>query len=117
MSDAVIAELTAQHARLRRLLDRCDVLLGALEDGRADVATLAAEVVRLRQAFVDHQAFEDDHLEVFGPAEGHREHHVELAAALADDPLVRTLAGVLRDLREHLSHEDALLAAVTQAAR
>ena len=112
VASTVVAELAAQHAHLRRLLDRCDALLAAIDAGEVGAAALAAEVRRLRQAFTDHQAFEDDHLALFGPTDGHRDHHADLAAGLADDPAVLALAVVLRDLRAHLTHEDALLAAL-----
>ncbi|MEZ4400234.1 MAG: hemerythrin domain-containing protein [Kofleriaceae bacterium] len=107
----IVTDLQAQHARLRALLAHCEAALDLAETGRADAAELARAVGALRAALADHHAFEEAHLDLFGPDHDHRAHHASLGAGL-DDPTVRLLAAVLRDLRDHLSHEDLLLDAL-----
>lgn len=114
MTSAVVAELTRQHAHLRALLDRCDALLADADQGAGDVAALATAARAIALALRDHHAYEEAHLTLVGDDPRHHEQHVAMSRGL-DDPSVRAFAAVLRDLREHLRREDALLATVTGA--
>ncbi|MCC7198826.1 MAG: hypothetical protein IT483_04910, partial [Gammaproteobacteria bacterium] len=109
MSLEVVLELQRQHAHLRGLLDRCDALLIATEEGAVDAEALAKAVRVISAALEEHQAYEEAHLELMGDDPRHLDNHAALALGL-DDPSVRALAAVLRDLREHVRREDALLA-------
>lgn len=109
MSLDVVLELQRQHAHLRALLDRCDALLLATEEGAVDAGALATAVRVISAALAEHHAYEEAHLALVGDDPRHAAHHAALALGL-DDPSVRALAAVLRDLREHLRREDALLA-------
>lgn len=115
MTRAVVDELTRQHAHLRTLLDRCDAILAAAEAGAVDAEALTAAVGVIAGALHDHHAYEEAHLALVGDDPRHLEHHAALTLGL-DDPSVRALAAVLRDLREHLRREDALLADLTRPA-
>ena len=109
MSLEVVLELQRQHAHLRALLDRCDALLTATSEGTVDAEALARTVRVIAAALADHLAFEEAHRTLVGDDPRHASHHAALALGL-DDPSVRALAAVLRDLRDHLRREDALLA-------
>jgi hypothetical protein len=109
MSVDVALELQRQHAHLRGLLDRCDALLTATEAGTVDAGALATAVGVISRALTAHHAYEEAHLTLLGDDPRHASQHEALALGL-DDPSVRVLAAVLRDLREHLRREDALLA-------
>ncbi len=109
MSLEVVLELQRQHAHLRALLDRCDELLTATAEGTVDAEALAKAVRVIAVALAEHHAFEEAHLALVGDDPRHVSHHAALALGL-DDPSVRALAAVLRDLRDHLRREDALLA-------
>jgi hypothetical protein len=56
---AALAELSAQHARLRELIAQCDELADALDAGQIEPAQLLREVARLRVAFDTHNRFEE----------------------------------------------------------
>ncbi len=109
MSLEVVLELQRQHAHLRALLDRCDELLIATDEGTVDAEALVTAVRVIAAALAEHHAFEEAHLALVGDDPRHPSHHAALALGL-DDPSVRALAAVLRDLRDHLRREDALLA-------
>jgi hypothetical protein len=109
MSSPLVDELRRQHTQLRVLVDHCDAILAQAEDDRADAADVATAVRAVAAALGAHHEFEEAHLELVGEDPRHRLHHSHLLVGL-DDPSIRTLAAVLRDLREHLSREDAVLA-------
>ncbi|MBK9030686.1 MAG: hemerythrin domain-containing protein [Myxococcales bacterium] len=109
MTSPVVDELQRQHAHLRALLDRCDALLADAEAGRADADALTTAVRAMARALSEHHTYEEAHLELLGDDPRHAGHHEALALGL-DDPSVRALTTVLRDLREHLAREDAVLA-------
>lgn len=107
MHDPVVDELLRQHAHLRALLERCDAILEDVEDGLIDAEALTAAAAAMARALVDHHAYEEAHA-TLAADERHHAQHAALALGL-DDPSVRALAAVLRDLREHMRHEDEVL--------
>lgn len=54
-----LAELKAQHDALRGMMDRCDELADALDEGRMGPLQLRRDVARLRLAFEAHNTFEE----------------------------------------------------------
>ena len=54
-----LAELAAQHARLRDMIERCEDLADGVDAGHVEPAQLLGEVVALRIAFDTHNQFEE----------------------------------------------------------
>lgn len=97
--EAVMAQLAAREAdqdRLSRLQRECDDLQLALEEARAEVATLGDQLSHELQAALTHMARSAEALEgvvgqKLGPAEGEHLRHIR-EAALKAHGLVRDLA-------------------------
>ena len=113
-----LAELAAQHAALRGMMDRCDELADELDAGRTGPTQLTREVARLRLAFDAHNKFEEQLLrpvllgtDSFGEVRvermfeehvgEHRAIRVDLASNATSD-----LRAVIASLRRHLDAEE-----------
>lgn len=118
---AALHELEAQHAVIRQLMERCELLADELDAGRLDADRLTREVVRLRLALDTHNRFEEQILrpvlmeeDAFAEARIDRmvEDHVGEHRAMRDQ-LNATETRVLREtigmLRAHLEHEEQYL--------
>jgi iron-sulfur cluster repair protein YtfE (RIC family) len=116
-----LAELEAQHAALRDMMDRCNELIGEVDAGRCGPTQLTREVTRLRLAFESHNAFEEKLLrpllhqnDPFAAARiermiedhisEHRTVHQRLGSKDTDD-----LRDVIETLRAHLDAEERYL--------
>lgn len=113
-----LAELAAQHAALRGMMDRCDELADELDAGRMGPVQLTREVARLRLAFDAHNRFEEQLLrpvllgtDSFGEVRVERmfdEHvgeHREIRAQLGSNATA-DLRAVIANLRAHLDAEE-----------
>ncbi len=119
-----IAELEAQHANLRELMDRCDELAAELLEGRGEATVLTREVMQLRLAFDVHNQYEETVLRpliastcpkpgirIDGLFKHHVGEHHEMRGRLASDETT-ILRDVLASLRIHLDAEERYLMAV-----
>ena len=110
--------LAAQHATLREMIDRCEELADAVDDGAGAASQLLREVAQLRAAFDEHNQFEEQLLRpllldvewmgavrVSRMVEDHVEEHRAMRIGLAATP-TGELRGVLASLREHLAAEE-----------
>jgi iron-sulfur cluster repair protein YtfE (RIC family) len=117
-----LVELKAQHDALRDIMDRCEELADEL-DARGDVGplTLTLEVARLRQAFDEHNKFEEQLLrpvllegDAFAEAridrmvEDHVGEHRAMRAQMAATE-TSELRDVIEMLRAHLDAEERYL--------
>jgi iron-sulfur cluster repair protein YtfE (RIC family) len=113
-----LAELAAQHARLRDAIARCEDLADDVDAGDADPARLLGEVVALRTAFDAHNLFEEQLLRpvlldadwlgavrVSRMVEDHVEEHRSMRREL-DRTTTSDLRAVLASLRAHLTSEE-----------
>jgi hypothetical protein len=113
-----LAELAAQHAALRGMLDRCEDLADELDAGRMGPIQLTREVARLRLAFDAHNRFEEQLLrpvllgaDSFGEirvdhmVEAHVVEHRAIRTELASNATA-DLRGVIASLRAHLDAEE-----------
>ena len=115
----LLAELMAQHDRLRNKMARCEELADELDAvAQADPSPLAREVAELRIAFDAHNQFEERILHpvlldtdwlgavrVSRMVEDHIEEHRALRREL-DTRVSAELRRVLASLREHLATEE-----------
>jgi ABC-type transporter Mla subunit MlaD len=110
--------LAAQHATLREMIDRCEDLADAVDDGAGAASQLLHEVAQLRAAFDEHNQFEEQLLRpllldvdwlgavrVSRMVEDHVEEHRAMRQGLAATP-TGELRGVLASLRDHLATEE-----------
>jgi hypothetical protein len=113
-----LAELAAQHAALRGMMDRCEDLAGELDAGRMSPVQLTREVARLRLAFDSHNRFEEQLLrpvlldtDSFGEVrlermlEQHVDEHREIRFQLGSNATA-DLRAVIANLRAHLDAEE-----------
>lgn len=119
----ILVELEAQHAELRKMMDRCEESIDELEQGRIDVADIARETARLRLAFTAHNTFEEQSLrpillanDAFGIVrcdrmiEDHIAEHRELRERMqAATDSTAHLRDVIETLRAHLDAEERYL--------
>jgi hypothetical protein len=120
-SEALV-ELAKQHAALRRMIGECEEIADAVDADEIGPLRLAREAAKLRLAFVEHNAFEEQVLRPILAAGGftgldverviehhigeHRAIHVHLGATAT-----RALREVLVELTEHLDAEERHLLA------
>jgi iron-sulfur cluster repair protein YtfE (RIC family) len=121
--ERALAELEAQHAGLRAIMERCDELLVEVEAGRCGPIQLTREVARLRLAFEGHNRFEEQLLrpllrqtDPFAAARIERmiEEHVNEHRAMAQQlgsKDTADLRDVIETLRAHLDAEERYLLA------
>jgi hypothetical protein len=113
-----LAELAAQHAALRGMMDRCDELADELDAGRMGPTQLTREVSRLRLAFDAHNRFEEQLLrpvllgtDSFGEVrlermvEEHVGEHRAIRVGLGSGATAE-LRAVVANLRAHLDAEE-----------
>jgi Hemerythrin HHE cation binding domain len=113
-----LAELAAQHAALRGMMDRCEELADELDAGRSGPTQLTREVARLRLAFDAHNKFEEQLLrpvllgtDAFGEVrvermfEEHVGEHRAIRVGLGSNATAE-LRAVVADLRAHLDAEE-----------
>lgn len=113
-----LAELAAQHASLRDMIERCEELADALDAGQIGPGQLLREVAKLRIAFDAHNTFEEHLLRpllldvdwlgavrVSRMVEDHVEEHRVMRQQLSTGP-THELRAVLANLREHLESEE-----------
>ena len=113
-----LAELAAQHARLRDMIERCEDLADGVDAGNVDPAQLLGEVVALRIAFDTHNQFEEQLLRpvlldadwlgavrVSRMVEDHVEEHRSMRREL-DHTTTAELRAVLASLLAHLASEE-----------
>jgi len=114
-----IAEIQAQHAMLRGMMDRCEAFAGELEAGRCGPLQLTREVARLRLAFDAHNKFEEEMLRPvllagMAPAmidrriEEHVSEHRAMRTSLATSE-TNLLREVIDSMRAHLDAEERYL--------
>ena len=117
----VLAELEAQHDAIRKLIERCEALADAMDEGSLDVGQLTREVVRLRVALDSHNTFEE---QLLGPVlreedafaevrigrmmDDHVGEHRAMRARLSSTE-TRVLRETLQMLRGHLDNEEQYL--------
>jgi len=113
-----LAELAAQHAALRGMMDRCEELADELDAGRMSPLQLTREVARLRLAFDSHNQFEEQLLrpvllgtDSFGEVRVERmfEEHVGEHRAIRvrlGSSATAELRAVITNLRAHLDAEE-----------
>jgi iron-sulfur cluster repair protein YtfE (RIC family) len=114
----MLAELVAQHARLRGMIDRCEQLADGLDASSVEPAQLVTEVAQLRIAVDAHNQFEERMLDpvlidagwlgavrVSRMIEDHVEEHRALRREL-DTSASAELRDVLASLRTHLGTEE-----------
>jgi hypothetical protein len=114
----MLAELAAQHARLRDMIDHCEQLADGLDIGRIDASQLAHEVAELRVAFDAHNQYEERCLHpvlldsswlgavrVSRMVEDHIDEHRALRREL-DTSVSAELRRALAILRTHLDTEE-----------
>ena len=119
--ERALAELEAQHAGLRAIMERCDELLAEVEAGRCGPIQLTREVARLRLAFEGHNRFEEQLLrpllrqnDPFAAAriermiEDHVNEHRAMAQQLGSKDTA-DLRDVIETLRAHLDAEERYL--------
>lgn len=117
-----LAELVAQHDKLRDLMDHCEDLADGVDaNPQADPTPLVREIARLRLAFEAHNKFEEQLLrpvllerDVHGTVRVERmvEDHVNEHRALASKlhaPATAELRDVIETLRAHLDAEERYL--------
>lgn len=117
-----LAELAAQHAQLRGMMDRCDELADALDAGLTGPTQLLREVARLRLAFDEHNRFEERLLRpvllagtpggairIGGLIEHHVSEHRAMRHQLASSA-TSDLREVIASMREHLATEERYFA-------
>jgi len=113
-----LAELGAQHARLRDLIAHCEDLADGVDAGQVEPSQLLGEVVALRLAFDAHNQFEEQMLRpvlldvdwlgavrVSRMVEDHVEEHRSMRREL-DRTTTAELRGVLASLLAHLASEE-----------
>jgi hypothetical protein len=113
-----LAELAAQHAALRGMMDRCEDLADELDAGHMGPMQLTREVARLRLAFDAHNRFEEQLLrpvllgtDSFGEVrvermfEEHVGEHRAMRAKLGSNATA-DLRMVIANLRAHLDAEE-----------
>jgi hypothetical protein len=113
-----LAELAAQHARLRDMIERCEDLADGVDAGHVEPGRLLAEVVALRIAFDVHNQFEEHQLRpvlldagwsgaarVARMVEDHAEEHRSMRRQL-DGTTTAELRAVLASLLAHLASEE-----------
>lgn len=112
------ADLAAQHADLRGMMDRCEALADELDAGRMGPTQLTREVARLRLAFDAHNRFEEQLLrpvllgtDAFGEVrvermvEEHVGEHRAIRVGLGSNATAE-LRAVVANLRAHLDAEE-----------
>jgi iron-sulfur cluster repair protein YtfE (RIC family) len=117
----MLAELVAQHASLRGMIDRCEQLADGLDASSVEPAQLVTEVAQLRIAFDAHNQLEERLLDpvlidagwrgavrVSRMIEDHVEEHRALRREL-DTSISAELREVLANLRTHLDTEERYL--------
>lgn len=117
-----LAELIAQHDKLRELMDQCEDLADGVDaDPHADPTPLVREIARLRLSFEAHNRFEEQLLrpvllehDTHAPVRIERmvEDHVNEHRALASklhSPATAELRDVIETLRAHLDAEERYL--------
>jgi len=113
-----LAELAAQHAALRGMMERCEDLADELDAGRMGPMQLTREIARLRLAFDSHNRFEEQLLrpvllgtDSFGPVrvdrmfEEHVGEHRAIRVQLGSNATA-DLRAVIASLRAHLDAEE-----------
>ena len=114
----LLSELMKQHDALRAMMDHCDALADALDEGRGDASQLTREVAKLRLAFDAHNKFEEQllrpvlrEIDAFGEVRIERmvadhigEHHA-VREQLGDGPTAM-LRSAIDQLRVHLQAEE-----------
>ena len=117
----LLTELMKQHDALRAIMDRCEQLADALDEGRGDLeaaAQLTREVAKLRLAFDAHNKFEEQllrpvlrEIDAFGDVRIDRmiadhvgEHHA-VREQLGEGPTAM-LRSAIDTLRVHLQAEE-----------
>ena len=116
-----LAELAAQHAALRGMMDRCEELADELDTDCISPGQLTREVARLRIAFDAHNRSEEQLLrpvllgtDSFGEVrvermvEEHVGEHRAMRAQLGS-PATADLRAVIASLRAHLDAEERYL--------
>jgi hypothetical protein len=114
----LLAELLAQHAALRALMDRCEQLADDLDEGRGDPAELTRAIATLRLEFDAHNRFEEQFLRpvlreinAFGSVRidrmiaDHVNEHRAVRDQLGDAPTA-VLRAAVDQLRVHLQAEE-----------
>jgi hypothetical protein len=114
----LLAVLSRQHADLRERIARCDQLADDLDAGLLDPSQLLREVSALRNAFDEHNQFEERVLRpvlldadwlgavrVARMVDNHVEEHRAIRREL-DTGTAAELRAVLASLREHLETEE-----------
>jgi hypothetical protein len=115
------AELAAQHAALRTMIERCATLADELDAGAARASELAEAVARLRVAFAAHNRFEEEQLRPLLLAanafeavqtdcliEAHVREHADLRNRLVAGETAM-LREVVATIRAHLDAEERYL--------
>ncbi len=113
-----LAELDAQHGRLRDMIARCADLADGVDAGQVEPAQLLGEVVALRGAFDAHNQFEEQLLRpvlldadwmgavrVSRMVEDHVEEHRSMRRELQSTTTAE-LRAVLASLLAHLASEE-----------
>jgi hypothetical protein len=121
--ERALAELAAQHAGLRAIMDRCDELLGEVVAGRCGPTQLTREVERLRLAFDGHNKYEEQLLRpllrqrdpfaavrIERMIEDHVNEHRTVQQQLGSKDM-NELRDVIETLRAHLDAEERYLLA------
>jgi len=114
-----LAELLAQHEKLREMMSTCDQLADELDADGGDAADLTREVARVRIAFDAHNRHEEallrpvlESTDAFGDVRidqmvtAHVEEHRVLRSHLGLWTATSALREVLADLRAHLEAEE-----------
>ena len=122
----VLATLLDQHAHLRLLVETCDALTTGFEEGNISAGELGTGLAALRQAFEDHNRYEESVLRPLfvaarsdGPADvdrmvdEHAREHREVRSGLAGTEPVRA---ALRAVLRHLSDEEHYFATLHGAS-
>jgi len=115
---ALLSELLEQHAALREMMDRCELLADDLDAGRIEPDVLVKEVARLRLAFDVHNKFEEHllrpvlrEIDAFGDVRiekmvhDHVHEHRAMREHLSGGATAELRATVAR-LRDHLAMEE-----------
>jgi Hemerythrin HHE cation binding domain len=118
---AFAAELAAQHAALREMIESCSSLADELDRGATTPLALTAEVARLRGAFDVHSRFEEQELrpamlaanafeavQVDAMIEAHVREHRALGGRLLETE-TSLLREVIETIRAHLDAEERYL--------
>ena len=114
----LLRELIEQHNALRAMMERCDALADALDEGGGDPAELTREIAKLRLAFDAHNKFEEQllrpvlrEIDAFGEVRiermfgSHVDEHRAMRVQLGD-PTTNALRAAIDSLRVHLESEE-----------